>query len=73
MSGKLLTRIERLETESANAKHTPIWFELKSDFLKQMTTSPRVAANADLQTVFIDQRGRHWLPMNDEARREVRV
>ena len=51
MSQKLLSRIEQLEAESANAKHKPIWFELKSDFLKQMATSPRVAANADLQTV----------------------
>ena len=68
MSGKLQRRIERLEAESANAKHTPIWFELKSDFLKRMATSPRVEAHADLQTAFIDQQGRHWLPMNSEAR-----
>ena len=68
MSGKLQRRIERLEAESANAKHTPIWFELKSDFLKQMATSPRVEAHADLQTVFIDLQERHWLSLNDGAR-----
>ena len=68
MSGKLQSRIERLEAESANAKHAPMWFEMKSDFLKQMATSPRVEAHADLQTEFIDQQGRHWLPMNSEAR-----
>ena len=71
MSQKLLSRIEQLEAESANAKCTPIWFELKSDFLKRMATSPRVEAHADLQTAFIDQQGRHWLPMNSEARAQV--
>jgi len=67
----LISRVERLETEGANAKQTPIWFELKSDFLKRMATSPRVEAHADLQTAFIDQQGRHWLPMNSEARAQV--
>jgi len=70
MSGKLQSRIERLEAESANAMHTPMWFEMKSDFLKQMATSPRVAVHR-LQTPLIDQQGRHWLPMNSEARAQV--
>ena len=64
----LISRVERLETGGANAGQAPIWFELKGNFLKQMEASPRVAAHSDLQTVFIDQQGRHWLPMNSEAR-----